>query len=158
MFDVFLHKKTKKNQNFTHKIKTMLKRLFTIGFFLLINYFAFSAENSLVESPFMDTMAYNFFSPNGDSLNQTFIVSIPQQNFEIDTIDRNLQKTALYVFNRWGDLVYKSSPYKNDWAGLCNQPNQLMGKEVPEGIYFYRFEYTIAEKEYKIEGKIVLKR
>ena len=158
MFDVFLHEKTKKNQNFTLKIEIMLKRLFTIGFFLLLNYFAFSAENSTVESPFMDTMAYNFFSPNGDSLNQNFIIELRQIGIDSSNFERSLEKNAFYVFNRWGDLVYKSSPYKNDWTGLCNQPNQLMGKEVPEGVYFYRFEYTIAEKDYKIEGKIVLKR
>jgi gliding motility-associated-like protein len=136
----------------------MLKRLFTIGVFLLLNYFAFSAENSIIESPFMDTMAYNFFSPNGDSLNQYFIIELRQIGIDSLNFERNLEKNAFYVFNRWGDLVYKSSPYKNDWTGLCNQPNQLMGKEVPEGVYFYRFEYTIAEKDYKIEGKIVLKR
>ena len=108
----------------------MLKRLFTIGVFLLLNYFAFSAENSIIESPFMDTMAYNFFSPNGDSLNQTFIVSIPQQNFEIDTLGRLDQKTALYVFNRWGDLVFESDNYQNNWKG-----EDLGGKPLVEGVY-----------------------
>jgi hypothetical protein len=33
-----------------------------------------------------------------------------------------------------------------------------MGPALPEGVYFYRFEYKIDGKEAFIDGKIILKR
>ena len=42
-------------------------------------------------------------------------------------ISESMLNASLYVYNRWGGLVYKSSEYKNDWdAG-----------NVESGVYFY---------------------
>ena len=39
---------------------------------------------------------------------------------------------TLYIYNRYGTLVYKSNNYNNDWEGQSND-----GKKLPVGTYFY---------------------
>ena len=91
-----------------------------------------------------DTL-YNFFSPNGDSLNQYFKVYLVSQYPE----------NKLFIFNRWGDLVFKAEPYDNTWTGLSSN-----GDVLPEGVYFYRFEYALISegKTASISSKLILKR
>ncbi|MEX1188151.1 MAG: gliding motility-associated C-terminal domain-containing protein, partial [Bacteroidia bacterium] len=47
-----------------------------------------------------------------------------------------LECTDLYVYNRWGELVH-SSVNDNEpcWSGT-----NLNGDDLPEGVYFYRFD------------------
>ena len=58
--------------------------------------------------------------------------------------------------NRFGFELYKSSPYNftNAWTGLYND------RELPEGVYFYRFEYALISegKTASISSKLILKR
>ena len=107
-------------------------------------------------SDLMDSLNYNYFSPNGDSINDYYVI----------------EKLATYrdhkfsVFNRWGDLVFYASPYSNNpndgenktFVGLCNQPLCIFGKELPEGVYMYQLEYKFEDKPTFINGKIILKR
>ncbi|MFD1630602.1 gliding motility-associated C-terminal domain-containing protein [Pseudopedobacter beijingensis] len=65
------------------------------------------------------------FSPNGDGINDTFVI----ENSAGYTID-------LEVYNRWGNIVYKSKSYQNDWAGKCNE-GLYIGQDVPTGTYYY---------------------
>jgi len=37
------------------------------------------------------------------------------------------------IFNRWGNEVYSSENYQNDWDGTWD------GKILPDGTYFYIF-------------------
>ncbi len=54
----------------------------------------------------------NLITPNDDGRNETFeIVNLPSNH-------------KLEIFNRWGQRVFESSDYKNDWAG-------------DEGVYYY---------------------
>ncbi len=48
-------------------------------------------------------LPYNVFTPNGDGVNETFYVSS--------------QPVALRIFNRWGQKIYESQAYQNDWTG-----------------------------------------
>lgn len=131
-------------------LNPMKQFLVLISFFFLSVGFA-SAKSTSNEflNPFTDTLAYNFFSPNNDSYNDTFL---------IENINDFRDYNKLSVFNRWGDIVYEASPYKNDWLGECNQANKLMGPALPEGVYYYRFEYEVDGKKAFIDGKIILKR
>lgn len=52
----------------------------------------------------------NSFSPNGDGLNDTW---------ELVNIDRYPQ-CEIYIFNRWGNLVYHSNGYQQPWDGRVN--------------------------------------
>ena len=90
----------------------------------------------------------DFFSPNGDGHNDTFMIL----NIEEYPINK------LFVFNRWGEVVYTSEPYKNDWDGTMNINHAIFGDKLPEGMYFYRFEYLIGDFLTQANGKIILKR
>ncbi len=62
-----------------------------------------------------DLFVPNVFTPNGDQLNQFF------------TIDDRLVGTTFDVFDRWGQRVYHSDDYQNNWDG----------DDLPSGVYFY---------------------
>ncbi len=64
---------------------------------------------------------FNAFSPNEDGHNDVFFV---------EGLDF-FPNTALTVYNRWGNSVYSSKDYKNDWTGTFN------GNPAPDGTYFY---------------------
>lgn len=60
-------------------------------------------------------------SPNGDGVNDFWYIRWLFQYPENDVT----------IINRWGDVVYKASPYNNDWYGTWN------GKKLPEATYYY---------------------
>lgn len=107
-------------------------------------------------SNLMDTLTYNYFTPNGDSINDYY---------HIENLGK-FTENKFSVFNRWGDLVFYASPYSNNandgenktFVGLCNQSLCIFGKELPEGVYFYQLEYKFEDKPTYINGKIILKR
>jgi len=61
------------------------------------------------------------FSPNEDGTNDVFRI-----NGLSESVNHHLE-----VFNRWGNLVYESDNYKNDWKGT------FKGEDLPSGTYFY---------------------
>jgi len=63
------------------------------------------------------------FSPNGDKINDTFIIPALDQ----------FTKVQLQVFNKYGHEVYVSPLYKNDWNGTSS----FNGMELPDDTYFY---------------------
>lgn len=83
-----------------------------------------SAALDLGCTPLIPVVVPQFLSPNGDNLNETWI----------------LQNTAQYpsikvtVYNRWGNVVYEADPYNNNWNGHLKgtHPNPL-----PPATYFY---------------------
>lgn len=59
----------------------------------------------------------NVFTPNGDGKNDTFVI----MGLEL------FKNAELRVFDRWGNEVYLTDNYRNDWNG----------KGLNEGTYFY---------------------
>lgn len=84
------------------------------------------------------------FSPNGDGINDVF--EIPEV-FEF----RNVE---LKVWNRWGDIVFESSHYRNDWDGTCQSSFCLGSGTLPEGTYFY----TLIIEGHKFDSFLTLKK
>jgi gliding motility-associated-like protein len=60
-------------------------------------------------------------SPNGDGVNDFWYI---RWLFRFP-------ENEVTILNRWGDVVYKTGDYQNDWFGTYN------GKELPEGTYYY---------------------
>ena len=80
----------------------------------------------------------NVITANGDGINDAFVI----RNTE------DYERVHLQIFNRWGNLVYESEDYQNDWTGLDMKKRQL-----EEGVYTYvamptsiKFEYDDEEK------------
>ena len=64
---------------------------------------------------------YNGFSPNNDGSNETLVIE-GLENFPNNKIE---------IYNRWGNKVYFSKNYQNDWAGTWGN------KKLPDGTYYY---------------------
>jgi gliding motility-associated-like protein len=88
----------------------------------------------------------NAFSPNGDGINERFVISGLGQT----------EESSLEVFNRWGTIVYRSEgkQYDNSWDGTSNVGAMIsIGKELPNGVYFYAFEV-----KKNVEGTVETRR
>ena len=68
-----------------------------------------------------DCFAPNTISPNGDGMNDTFVVPCAA----------SYPGSTCTIFNRWGDPVFESKNYLNDWDGTYE------GQTLPVGTYFY---------------------
>ncbi len=68
------------------------------------------------------------FTPNNDGINDFF---------EIEYLEQ-FPDNELTIYNRWGEQIYQSKPYLNDWNGVNNGTGvKLLGDNVPEDTYFY---------------------
>ncbi|MCP4089457.1 MAG: T9SS type B sorting domain-containing protein [Gammaproteobacteria bacterium] len=68
-----------------------------------------------------DCFIPNVITPNGDGYND---------KFHIDCLDGASQAT-LRIYNRWGNEVYFTHSYSNDWNG------SYRGSQLPLGTYYY---------------------
>jgi gliding motility-associated-like protein len=73
------------------------------------------------------------FSPNGDGINDEFII-------EID----NAEKVEILIFDRMGHIILETDNYTdgNYWDGTSDS-----GNELPEGTYFYILKAKVEEKD-----------
>ncbi|MEM9980869.1 MAG: Ig-like domain-containing protein [Bacteroidota bacterium] len=74
------------------------------------------------------------FSPNNDGINDFFIID--------GTDGRTLY---LRIFNRWGNIIYESEDYLNNWDGTSNRGLRV-GEMIPDGTYFYIAEFDSGER------------
>src|SRR5690606_36041623 len=83
------------------------------------------------------------FSPNNDGLNDVF--NIPT--------DFTIKIKELIIFNRWGEIVYKSFDSHPSWDGNYNN-------DIAEiGTYFYFLKYSCNDNLNKTKkGEITLIR
>ncbi len=80
------------------------------------------------------------FTPNGDGKNDVLFI----KNLGDHT------DNELTIFNRWGETVYQTTNYKNDWDGKPNKSTLLGGNDgiVPNDTYFYIFVTKDNNKSY----------
>nr|MDQ3189964.1 gliding motility-associated C-terminal domain-containing protein [Bacteroidota bacterium] len=72
----------------------------------------------------------NAFSPNGDGDHDMWVI----ENMDSYT------NVKVEVYNRWGNIVFSSNDYANDWDGKRN------GNELPGGVYFYSLDFNNGQK------------
>ena len=96
-----------------------------------------SSDTVLVR--FLELVVPTGFSPNGDGKNDTWVIrGIQSYNAE------------LTVFNRWGNQVYASSSYQNDWNGFSSQ-----GTALSDDTYYYVLKLSDGRG---LNGYVVIKR
>ena len=85
----------------------------------------------------------NVFTPDGNGQNDEFRVAY-----------RSLKEFHIWVYNRWGKLVYESTDPAKGWDGTIN------GRNAAEGAYFYviRAKGTDAGKDAGYMSKISYKK
>ena len=69
----------------------------------------------------------NAFTPNGDGLNDEFRAVLGCQ----------IEYYDLSIFNRWGELIFKSNDDSSGWNG------SYKGKQSPTGQYVYKATYKV---------------
>jgi gliding motility-associated-like protein len=87
------------------------------------------------------------FTPDGDGINDSF---------EIAGIEQAPNNTIV-IFNRWGNVVFETSNYQNNWIGTSNGQLTIGGEDLPTGTYFYLFD-TKTEKYGVMKGYVFLQR
>lgn len=88
-------------------------------------YTEIKAANLTLQEDFLKIRATNILSPNGDGLNDKWV---------IDNIDL-YPKNEVRVFNRAGRFIYGKKGYDNSWDGTLN------GAPLPEGTYYYTIDF-----------------
>ncbi len=86
------------------------------------------------------------FSPNGDGINDRFVIPDLAENFPNYTIE---------IFNRWGNVVFKGNASTGDWDGISNQSGTLGNDVLPVGVYFYILNYNDGQTS-PVQGKLYL--
>ncbi|SDX51749.1 gliding motility-associated C-terminal domain-containing protein [Lutibacter oricola] len=91
---------------------------------------------------------HNFgISPNGDGINDTFVI----EGIELRP------NNVLYIYNRWGALVYSKKSYDNTWGGFSEHDLTIKrSKGLPEGTYFYILKFM--DENVNWQGWIYLRR
>ena len=89
----------------------------------------------------------NSFTPNADDFNQTF-----QPVFS----GIEPQKYTLFIFNRWGEIIFESHDASIGWKGTLGSDD----RKVQDGVYTWKIKFTDinTQKEHTIVGHVVLIR
>lgn len=84
----------------------------------------------------------SMFSPNGDGNNDTFTAR-----------GACIAKGIITIYNRWGEVVFKTDDIYDGWDGTQRQ------KEANTGVYIYRIEAVLEdETTHEFNGSVTLVR
>jgi gliding motility-associated-like protein len=80
------------------------------------------------------------FSPNGDGKNDFFTIK--------GILD--FPENELTIYNRWGELVFQTFNYNNDWDGKASVRSLMSGNNgyLPNDTYYYVFTSKSNNKSY----------
>jgi gliding motility-associated-like protein len=79
-----------------------------------------------------EIIVFNALSPNGDGINDTFIIQY------IELIPETLNN-KVSIYNRWGDVVFEVENYDN--VNRVFRGQNMNGNDLPSGTYFYKIEF-----------------
>lgn len=71
----------------------------------------------------LDVWVPNTITPNGDGFNDALIIRALA----------GYPGTGIHIYNRWGNLVYATDDYQNDWQGTRGKT----GEALPDGTYYW---------------------
>ncbi len=80
-------------------------------------------------------------TPNNDNVNDYLLIE------QVEAYPNN----SINIYNRWGNIVFKESPYTNNWGG-----KSMNGMDLPDDIYYVFFDYGTGDKPYN--NYVLIKR
>lgn len=92
---------------------------------------------------------FNAFSPNGDGVNDTWVIQ------GITSYPENV----VQIFNRWGNLIFEAEGYDNTakvWNGESTEGIVYGDNEVPDGAYYYVI--NLGDGSGNLSGYVVVRR
>ncbi len=90
----------------------------------------------------------NGLTPNNDDINDKLVFRI----VDVKECEVNYLLSDLIIYNRWGDVVYESKPYNNDWEGTNRD-----GTPLPPGVYYFVLRVYL-EQPYSQFGNVIIIR
>ncbi|NQU33410.1 MAG: gliding motility-associated C-terminal domain-containing protein [Bacteroidetes bacterium] len=94
----------------------------------------------------------NVFTPNGDKINDEFVITndTENKNEQIieDALSRFYKRSRLVVFNRGGRTVFDAENYNNTWGG----------DNLPDGVYYYVLECEGEKTNDVFKGSVTIIR
>ncbi len=122
-------------------------------------YYASSVEESgcesgrlpvtIVEKDCDELLIPDGFSPNGDGINDFFVIK---------DIEIKYPNFTLEFFNRYGNVLYKQNRFKPNWDGTSKEKGVNLGNGVlPVGVYFYILEFGDGLRK-PLQGRLYLNR
>ena len=86
----------------------------------------------------------NSFSPNFDGLNDVFVPVYSKEGIDVRSYE-------MEIFNRWGDLLFKTKDISKGWEGLSK------GEPMKQDVYVYKIRYKDADgQSYEKIGNVSL--
>jgi gliding motility-associated-like protein len=83
-------------------------------------------------------------TPNGDGQNDFFV--------PVDNIEARFPDNEIFIFNRWGVLVFQDKPYTNNWNGT-----NFNGQDLAQGTYYYLLRLKNRANS-QMKGSITIRR
>ncbi|WP_425077606.1 gliding motility-associated C-terminal domain-containing protein [Psychroserpens sp. S379A] len=100
-----------------------------------------------IESCDEDIIIPDGFSPNGDGINDTFVIK---------NLEENYPNFKLTIYNRNGNKLYEGNINTPKWNGTTTV-SRLGGGNLPVGVYFYILEFNDGLTNDK-QGRVYLSR
>ena len=98
------------------------------------------------EVPCQDIIVHDVITPNGDGVNDTWIIE-GLQHYPQNTVQ---------IFDKLGDILYEQNIYNNDWNGRAST-----GTQLPDGTYYYLIKLNAPNTtggDNIIKGALLIKR
>ncbi len=96
-------------------------------------------SKELIVSVNLEILINNYMSPNGDGKNDTWII---KGGYILDECE-------IQIYDSWGNKIYESIGYENDWDGTRE------GDPLPPGVYYY---VIVCGGDDPLTGSITLNR
>jgi len=93
------------------------------------------AQQMITIIPVIPVLVPNAFTPDGNSYNNIF-----------QPIFYESQVFQLFIYDRWGELIYAEHAMDASWNGAYNN-----GQLAPDGIYIWKIIYTDYKSELPVE-------
>lgn len=103
----------------------------------------YSLTNFVLMTKICPPKVYNLVATNPDGFYDSFLV---------DGLRDIFLNFKISIFNRWGTLVWTGNNNSEDWNGTSNNGESFLGKELPEGTYFYVIELNDPEFTEPLNG------
>jgi gliding motility-associated-like protein len=107
------------------------------------NKFSFQSQSNTIElSQKVHLFTPNAFTPNNDGINDVWNIR-----------DIFAKEVHVQVYNKWGQLVFKTNDKNQKWDGTLN------GNPVPSDVYTYRIYYSGYDGSfYDLSGNVTIIR
>jgi len=115
-----------------------------------LSYDSLEVTVSLTDCPVVppDFFIPDGFSPNGDGVNDVFVIT---------NIDFLFPDYEIEIFNRYGNGMYRGGKDKPGWDGVNYETQGLNHGTAPNGVYFYVIHFNKGNTPPK-QGRLYLNR